>query len=223
MPRARSSSPTTANRLTNRSWPGLLTAALLFFIPCPHRESPAAPLEVMSMCPLSVLYLTTAAYLVVYSINHDAGAWRIYACSLALLPWVKREGAILWAVAALCGAVIICRERRWFSLLWLTPGVLLMASWKIFLVAMKTADAREFTPMNSGDAPGKSFPRSPDLSPGLRRVYGNDALESLLADCVPRFRFSAYPVARPPPAPSLHRGGSADWFVCRDLPVQCVA
>lgn len=137
---------TTANRLTNRSWPGLLAAALFFFVPF-LTQMPGGATGGYVDVPLSVVYLTTAAYLVIYSISHDASAWRIYSCSLALLPWVKREGAILWAVAALGGAVLICRERRWVSLLWLAPGVVLMAAWKIFLVAMKTAEAREFTPM----------------------------------------------------------------------------
>lgn len=137
---------TTANRLTNRSWPGSLAAALLFFVPFLVTVPGGATGGYVDV-PLSVLYLATAAYLTLYALHHDAGAWRIYASSLALLPWAKREGAILWVVAALGGAVIICRERRWLSLLWLMPGVVLMAAWKIFLAAMKTADAREFTPV----------------------------------------------------------------------------
>jgi hypothetical protein len=122
---------------------------LLFFIPFLVTVPGGATGGYVDV-PLSVLYLATAAYLTLYSLHHDAGAWRIYACSLALLPWAKREGVILWAVAAFCGTVIIGRERRWRSLLWLTPGVVLMASWKIFLVAMKTAEAREFTPITLG-------------------------------------------------------------------------
>jgi hypothetical protein len=141
---------TTANRLTSRSWPGLLAAALLFFIPF-VTAAPGGATGGYVDAPLSVLYLATMAYLIVYATNHDARAWRIYASSLALLPWVKREGAILWAVAALCAAVIIYRQRRWSALLWLAPGVILIVSWKIFLLAMKTADTRDFIPMTLAD------------------------------------------------------------------------
>ena len=137
---------TTANRLTSQSWPGLLATALLFFVPF-VTQAPGGATGGYVDAPLSFLYLATVAYLVVYTVNYDPRAWRIYAISLALLPWAKREGAILWAVAALCGAMIICRQRRWSSLLWLAPGVILMASWKIFLLAMKTADTRDFVPM----------------------------------------------------------------------------
>lgn len=136
----------TANRLTNRSWPGLLVAALLFFIPF-LTEAPGGATGGYVDVPLSVLYLAAVAYLVVYSMNGDATARRIYASALALLPWAKREGAILWVAAALCGVVIICRQRRWRSLLWLAPGMVLLLSWKIFLFAMKATEARDFLPM----------------------------------------------------------------------------
>ena len=136
----------TGNRLTNRNWPGLLAAALFFFLPF-LTEAPGGATGGYVDVPLSVLYLAVVGYLLIYLTNPDASAWRVYASCLALLPWMKREGAILWAVAAVCGAVIICRQRRWFWLLWLTPGALLILSWKIFLLAMRTTEAREFVPM----------------------------------------------------------------------------
>jgi hypothetical protein len=137
---------TTANRLTSRNWPGLLAAALLFFVPL-VTAAPGGATGGYVDVPLSVLYLATAAYLVVYSMNGGESAWRIYAGCLAVLPWAKREGAILWAVAAVCGVVIVCRQRRWSSLVWLAPGVILMVSWKIFLLTMKAAETRDFAPM----------------------------------------------------------------------------
>ncbi len=141
---------TTARRLTNRRWPGLAASVLLFFVPF-LSNSPGNATGGYVDVPLSILYLATMAYLIVYAINREAYALRVFAVSLALLPWAKREGAILWLIAALCGAVVIWRgSRSWRSLLWLLPGAAIVVAWKIFLHAMHTIEAREFGPMTFG-------------------------------------------------------------------------
>lgn len=136
---------TSANRLTSRSWPGLVAAALLFFVPC-LIGSPGGAIGGYVDVPLSVLYLATIAYLLAAANGNDPHAWRIFVCCLALLPWAKREGAILRVIAALCGAYVIVRERRWSAFFCLLPGVVLIASWKIFLGAMHASQPSEFLP-----------------------------------------------------------------------------
>ncbi len=138
----------TACRLTSARWPGLLVAALLFFVPF-LTNSPGDASGGYADVPLGMIYLATTAYLTLYAVNRQPDMLRIFALSLALLPWTKREGTILWLIAAFGGAVVIRRYgRSKRALLWLTPGAVLIAAWKIFLHAMQTTDAREFVPMN---------------------------------------------------------------------------
>jgi hypothetical protein len=138
---------TTARRLTNQRWPGLAASALFFFVPF-LTNSPGSATGGYVDVPLSVLYFAAMAYLISYAGSQDRCTLRIFAVSLALLPWAKREGAILWLIGALCGAVVIWRGRRsWRLLLWLLPGVVIMAVWKIFLGAMETTKPLEFVPM----------------------------------------------------------------------------
>ncbi len=138
----------TARRLTNLRWPGLVASALLFFVPC-LSNSPGDAGGGYADFPLSVLYLSTFGYLLLHALTREAYALRLFAVSLALLPWMKREGAIMWLFAVLCGAVVLWRGRRsWSPLLWLLPGAILMLSWKIFLLRMQTTEAREFVAMS---------------------------------------------------------------------------
>jgi hypothetical protein len=64
---------------------------------------------------------------------------------LLFLPWIKREGSILWVVAVLAGIVVIFAQRRsWRAWLALSPGLVLMLAWKIFLRTVKVAPSLEF-------------------------------------------------------------------------------
>lgn len=135
-------------RLTSERWPALTASALLFFVPF-LSNSPGNASGGYVDVPLSALYFVTIAYLLVYTMNGRTSALRIYAASLALLPWAKREGAVLWLIAGLCGAFVLWRKasspRSYFLML---PGLVIMAAWKIFLRAMHTREAREFMPMS---------------------------------------------------------------------------
>jgi hypothetical protein len=84
-----------------------------------------------------------------FAVNGDTASLRVFATGLALLPCTKREGAILWFIAAACGAVVIWqRKRSWRPLLWLLPGPVFFVAWKIFLHAMNANVAREFAPIS---------------------------------------------------------------------------
>jgi hypothetical protein len=69
--------------------------------------------------------------------------------SLAFLPWLKREGTILWAISAACGALVIWHARagkRAFAAL--LPGAVLIVAWQAFLHLMRTTETREFVPIS---------------------------------------------------------------------------
>lgn len=123
-----------ARRLSGQRWIGLIVAALLFFIPALLLEGGAA--SGYADVPLGACYLAAVGYLLLYLERGESTHWRIYAVALALLPWAKRDGIILWGVGALGGLFVLWRVRpSWRALLWLVPGPVLVVAWKSYLGA----------------------------------------------------------------------------------------
>jgi hypothetical protein len=134
-------------RLTGQRWIGLAAAALLFFVPCLTNMPGGAHFGYVDV-PLSTLYLAAIGSLLLYLQNNDLVAWRCFALSLALLPWAKKEGAVLWFIALLCAAGAIWRLRRsWSAMAWLLPGPIILLGWKIFCSAMSIVTTHEFAPV----------------------------------------------------------------------------
>ncbi|HAK07649.1 MAG TPA: hypothetical protein DCO65_10370 [Spartobacteria bacterium] len=98
-------------KLTGKVSAGLGAALLLFFIPQISIEGGSAIVGYADF-PLSVFYLATIGYLLCACRSDDEHSFRIYAVCLALLPWVKREGVILWFIAGLCGVLVIWRKKN---------------------------------------------------------------------------------------------------------------
>jgi hypothetical protein len=134
---------TVASRLTGRRWIGLLAAALLFFVPCLTNTAGGVHVGYVDV-PISVLYLGGIGFLLLYLQDADQAAWRCSALCIALLPWAKKEGSVLWLVAVLCAVGVLWRQRRsWSGLLWLLPGVFIMVAWRLFCVAVSLAPSEE--------------------------------------------------------------------------------
>src|SRR4029078_9321021 len=97
---------TLIRRLTAKRWIGLLIGALLFFISCLTTVPGGVQVGYVDV-PIAMLYLAAIGYLLLASEISNPCWWRIFALCLALLPWAKQEGVILWAVAALAGIFAI--------------------------------------------------------------------------------------------------------------------
>jgi hypothetical protein len=137
-----------ATRITGKLWLGLGVATLLFFVPQATALSGSAVIGYADF-PLSVFYLATIGYLLSACKQGENNSFRIYAACLCLLPWIKREGAILWLVAACCGSLVIWRTRRSTAcFLALLPGLVIFAAWYFYLARMDTASCQEFLPIN---------------------------------------------------------------------------
>src|SRR5438309_9402407 len=135
-------------RLSRRTWLGLLMAALLFFVPQITVEVGCASAGYADF-PLSVFYLAAAGCLFCASKQGNDFFFRLYAACLALLPWVKRDGLILWIVAAACGVFVILRTRKSYrSLLAFFPGLLIICGWRFYLNAMHALQGSDFLPVN---------------------------------------------------------------------------
>jgi len=135
-------------RLAGRTWIGLCVAAFLFFVPQITVEVGSA-IGGYTDFPLSVFYLATIGYLFCAAKPRNDAFFRLYAACLALLPWVKRDGVILWTVAAACGLfVILATKKSYRYLLAFFPGVLIICGWRFYLNAMHAPQGSDFLPVN---------------------------------------------------------------------------
>ena len=132
------------SRLTGRRAIGYGLAILLYFVP---QVTVAVRTSMVGYAdfPLSIFYLATAGYLLCSVTGGPVHSYSVFAACLASLPWIKQEGAILWAVAALAGAAVTLIEGKSAKrLLALSPGLVLLLSWQIFLWAMATTRPSDF-------------------------------------------------------------------------------
>jgi hypothetical protein len=135
-------------RLAGRTWIGLFVAAFLFFVPQITVEVGSA-IGGYTDFPLSVFYLATIGYLFCAAKPENDAFFRLYAACLALLPWVKRDGVILWTAAAACGLfVILATKKSYRYLLVFFPGVLIICSWRFYLNAMHAPQGSDFLAVN---------------------------------------------------------------------------
>ena len=135
-------------RLTGSRCLGLLLAVFLFFVP-QVTVAAGGVLVGYADVPLSIIYLAAIGYLLCALRRRGDGSFAIFAICLALLPWMKREGAILWGVACLAAALVLIAQRRsprfWLALL---PGSLVLGAWKLFLVHHGAVTSLDFSSMS---------------------------------------------------------------------------
>src|SRR5436190_8647171 len=135
-------------RFTGKTWNGLLMAAFLFFVPQITVEVGSA-IAGYADFPLSIFYLATIGCLFCATEPKNDAFFRLYAACLALLPWVKRDGLILWIVAVACGVFVILRTRKSpLSLLAFLPGIVIICAWRLYLNATHALQAADFLPFN---------------------------------------------------------------------------
>jgi hypothetical protein len=95
--------------------------------------------------PLAVIYATAIGYLLLFARIGSDSAFRIYAVALAILPWFKREGVILWGIAAVCGIVLRWRDKeRLRYAIALLPGLVLVIGWRGYLSLRNTLPSHDF-------------------------------------------------------------------------------
>lgn len=133
--------------ISGRRYLGLIAANLFLFVPFLTRFAGGVVLGYVDV-PFSIVYLAAFYFLLVFARDNSAGGLSIFLVLAALLPWVKREGAILWLVLAVCGAFTIWRRRGILpALASLLPGIGMIASWQIYLRAVHSRSAQEFLPV----------------------------------------------------------------------------
>jgi hypothetical protein len=129
---------------SDRRWIGLLTASLFFFVPLLTRAEGGIINGYVDV-PLSFVYLGAFYFLSIFAEENSSTALPIFVLLGAALPWIKRDGMILWLILASCGAWIIWRRRGLANaILSLLPGMIVIAGWQIYLRQMHVYASREF-------------------------------------------------------------------------------
>jgi hypothetical protein len=121
------------SRLTGKAWIGLLIAALVLFVPA-VTTMPGGTLVGYVDITLGVFYLAALGYLLLWFRTNDSCFLLIFSISSALLPWIKSEGIILWAVLVLLGLCLSVAKRAIPQLLIsIAPGLFMVVGWRLYL------------------------------------------------------------------------------------------
>jgi hypothetical protein len=139
-----------ATRLSGHRWSGLLVAALLSLVPF-LTSAPGGVIVGYADFPLSVVYLTALGYLCSSLAADESNAFAVYGGCLPLLPWVKREGIVLWGVLVLFGFLVSWRDKkmpRFWK--WLLPSVALVLGWQFYLKFVHCVPPSDFASPDYG-------------------------------------------------------------------------
>ena len=136
--------------LSGKRWIGWVIVLLFPLVPCIH-NAPGGIQVGYADLPLAAIYLAAIFYLLRFLRNGSRDPLALFIALSATLPWMKREGAILWTALAVCGAIIIWRRRSLaMSILSFLPGICVIASWKVFLIAVHALPSRDFVSIGRG-------------------------------------------------------------------------
>ena len=98
--------------------------------------------------PLAAFYLAAVVILLEYYEKGDAGLLLPFGLLAGMLPWVKREGAILWSCLIAMAMIKIFQRRDWRrAALPVAPGLAVLIGWRIFLMIAKPSSGEEFLPV----------------------------------------------------------------------------
>ena len=131
-------------RLSTKRWPGLIVATLLAFVPF-LSASPSGIIVGYVDFPMSVFYLAALGYLLCWYRENTVSNISIFAGCLALLPWIKSEGLILWVLLVFFGLCLSLPKHRTRQVtLALLPGLFIVVGWRLYLRLMHTFPHSDF-------------------------------------------------------------------------------
>jgi hypothetical protein len=95
--------------------------------------------------PIAAIFIAAIFYLLRFLRDDSRDALALFLALAATLPWMKREGAILWFVLTIAAVAILWSRRKGnMSILAFVPGICVIAAWKIFLVSVHALPSRDF-------------------------------------------------------------------------------
>ncbi len=134
-------------KISGESWRGALAAALVFFVPSLLME-PGSTTSGWADAPLAIVFLAAVICLLEYAAQGGGRALMLCGFCAGILPWVKQEGAVLWAILCAVACCVAWRRREVARALMAgVPGVAVIVGWKFFLAFAKTPPSTEFLPL----------------------------------------------------------------------------
>jgi hypothetical protein len=154
-----------AVRLAGRARPGLLAAALLFFVPTIMIRVSSGEADF----PLGVFYLAAVASVIEYCLTGESTCVRLAGVSAAALMWVKQEGVALWFCLLVVGSLRAFSLGRKREMLWLLlPGLTVTMAWWIFLQVSHARITPDYLPLSLKTLVG-NLDRGPTI---VRALFG---------------------------------------------------
>lgn len=133
--------------LTGSRTAGLLTGALLYFVPF-LTVVDCNVFTGYADFPLATLYLAAAVYFIKHTRDPERYPPVLFGLYAAALPWMKQEGAILWAMLMAVAALHFIRERKAARMLPAAlPGVVLIVGWHVATHVLHAIPGTEFLPL----------------------------------------------------------------------------
>lgn len=99
-----------ASEFSGKRWVGWIAILLFPLVPCVY-SAPGGVQVGYADLPIAAIYIGAVFYLLRILRDNTRDAMSIFVALAATLPWMKREGTILWLAISLCGAVAIYRRR----------------------------------------------------------------------------------------------------------------
>jgi len=133
-------------QVSGKRWVGLLTAFLLFFIPFSTAGQSNAFAGYADF-PIAVLFLAAVVSFIQYTRDPIDSRLLLFAVYAGALPWMKREGSLLWlCLIFVAGAGLVRQHKLRFALFATLPGLVVIVAWKIAMLSVKAIPTHDFLP-----------------------------------------------------------------------------
>jgi len=134
-------------RFSGKKWCGLLAATLLFFLPS-SLTGEGNLLAGYADFPLAVFYLAAVVYFLRYLQEKSAAHAILFAIMAGAMPWMKREGVVLWACAMALALPGLLKRRNFLAAILVPlPGLAVLSAWLIASKILKTPGNKDFLPV----------------------------------------------------------------------------
>jgi hypothetical protein len=152
-----------ARRWTGHVKTGLLAGLLLVSVPLMFVGAGSAASGYADIV-LAAYYLCAVVYFIDGLKGDSTRAVALSGLLAGLCVWAKQEGLVYWVVMLCAVTVAVVRNRRkhWI-LLWMAPGLVVLASWRLFLTLDGTLESYDFLPFTF-DTLSANASRLPDLA-----------------------------------------------------------
>jgi hypothetical protein len=132
-------------RLSQQRVLGLVAAIVFLFVP-QFMVDPGAAVTGYADFPLAVFYLGAIGFLI---LDRSEGGWfYLAAILLNFLPWLKREGIVLWVTGAICALLFRRGRSLRMTLVGISGGVLILVCWRAYLLAHNFSTVADFGGIN---------------------------------------------------------------------------